>query len=246
MTDAEREMTRRSRRGFLALGVGAVAGVAGWRWLMAEPSDGGVPGRLRSVLHFDERVTRTALYRDGHLAPEFPRNAARMVRANGDIGLGDDVADADWRLEVVPYKSTEPVHKLDAPALRALPKVEHTTEFKCVEGWSTIVHWGGARLSDFTERYAKSSDKARYVSMQTPDGEYYVGLDMASALHPQTLLCYEMNGEPLTGEHGAPLRLAIPVKYGIKNIKRIGRISYTDERPDDYWAERGYDYYAAL
>ncbi|MBV9306300.1 MAG: molybdopterin-dependent oxidoreductase, partial [Acidobacteriaceae bacterium] len=67
-----------------------------------------------------------------------------------------------------------------------------------------------------------------------------------SALHPQTLLCYEMNGAPLTGEHGAPLRLVIPVKYGIKNLKRIGSITYTDQRPDDYWAERGYDYYAAL
>lgn len=69
---------------------------------------------------------------------------------------------------------------------------------------------------------------------------------MPSALHPQTLLAYEMNGKPLEAGHGAPLRLAIPVKYGIKNIKRIGSIEYTDERPKDYWAERGYDWYAGL
>ncbi len=62
--------------------------------------------------------------------------------------------------------------------------------------------------------------------------------------HPQTLLCYEMNGEPLTLEHGAPLRLVTPVKYGIKNIKRIGTIRFTDKRPADFWAERGYDWYA--
>ena len=82
--------------------------------------------------------------------------------------------------------------------------------------------------------------------MNTPDGVYYVSVDMPSALHPQTLLAWEMNGEPLTEEHGAPLRLVIPVKYGIKNIKRIGRIEYTDTRPKDYWEERGYDWYAGL
>jgi DMSO/TMAO reductase YedYZ molybdopterin-dependent catalytic subunit len=67
---------------------------------------------------------------------------------------------------------------------------------------------------------------------------------MASAVHPQTLLCYEMDGRPLTPEHGAPLRLVIPVKYGIKNLKQIGTIRFTDVRPADYWAERGYDWYA--
>ena len=83
-----------------------------------------------------------------------------------------------------------------------------------------------------------------YAALETPDGDYYVGLDMASALHPQTLLCYEMDGQPLTPEHGAPLRLVIPVKYGIKNLKQIGTIRFTDVRPADYWAERGYDWYA--
>jgi DMSO/TMAO reductase YedYZ molybdopterin-dependent catalytic subunit len=69
---------------------------------------------------------------------------------------------------------------------------------------------------------------------------------MASALHPQTLLCYEMNGTPLPPGHGYPLRLIIPVKYGIKNLKRIGNLSFSNERPPDYWFERGYDYYSGL
>ncbi len=86
----------------------------------------------------------------------------------------------------------------------------------------------------------------QYVGMETPDGEYYVGLDMESALHPQTLLAYEMNDKPLTEEHGAPLRLIIPVKYGIKNLKRIGSINFSNQRPRDYWAEQGYDYYSGL
>jgi DMSO/TMAO reductase YedYZ molybdopterin-dependent catalytic subunit len=82
--------------------------------------------------------------------------------------------------------------------------------------------------------------------MMTPDGEFYVGLDMDSLMQPQSLLCYEMNGQPLTPAHGAPLRLVIPVKYGYKNIKRIGTIRFTATRPADYWAEQGYDWYAGM
>lgn len=86
----------------------------------------------------------------------------------------------------------------------------------------------------------------QYVGLKTPNSKYYVGLDMESAMHPQTILAYEMNDQPLTLDHGAPLRLIIPVKYGIKNLKRIGTISFSDKRPGDYWARRGYDYYSGL
>jgi DMSO/TMAO reductase YedYZ molybdopterin-dependent catalytic subunit len=130
--------------------------------------------------------------------------------------------------------------------IRALPRVEQITQLNCIEGWTVIVHWAGARFADFTAKYVPQFRDARYVSMQTPDQAYFVGLDSASALHPQTLLCYEMNGADLTRAHGAPLRLVIPVKYGVKNIKRIGSITYTNERPEDYWANEGYDWYAGL
>ena len=80
--------------------------------------------------------------------------------------------------------------------------------------------------------------------MQTPDKQYYVGIDMPSALHPQTILCYEMNGKELQQNQGFPLRLIIPVKYGVKHLKRIGTMFFSNEKPADYWAERGYDYYA--
>jgi DMSO/TMAO reductase YedYZ molybdopterin-dependent catalytic subunit len=74
----------------------------------------------------------------------------------------------------------------------------------------------------------------------------YVGIEREVALHPQTMLVYEMNGQLLTPDHGAPLRLVTPLKYGIKQIKQIGRISYADTRPHDYWYEYGYDYDAGL
>ena len=79
-----------------------------------------------------------------------------------------------------------------------------------------------------------------------PDERYYVGLYLADCLHPQALLATHMNGKPLTAEHGAPLRLVIPHKYGIKNIKLITSIAYTQKRPTDYWYEQGYDWYAGL
>src|SRR5207248_5872294 len=102
----------------------------------------------------------------------------------------------------------------------------------------------GTRSGETPERARQPADLFDYVQLETPGGGYYVGLDMASALHPQTLLCYEMNGQPLTPDHGAPLRLVATVKYGIKNIKRIGTIRFLDTRPPDYWTERGYDWYS--
>ena len=138
------------------------------------------------------------------------------------------------------------VRQITLADIRALPKVEHVTQLKCIEGWSVVTQWTGARMSDFTEQFARESIEAPYIGMQTPDEGYFVGLDRASAMHPQTLLCYEMNGAPLAMEHGAPLRLAIPVKYGIKNIKRIGTITYSAKRPGDYWGEQGYDWYSGM
>ena len=153
--------------------------------------------------------------------------------------------------------NTEPDLALTLAEIKQLPRVEMVTQLKCIEGWSVIVRWAGARLADLIAKYPpltksgsdpdvmrRPDDVVGYVSLETPDSEYYVGIDMESALHPQTLLCYEMNGQPLSLKHGAPLRLVIPVKYGIKNIKRIGKITYTDKRPADYWAERGYDWYS--
>lgn len=143
--------------------------------------------------------------------------------------------------------------------VRTLPRVEMITEFKCIEGWSEIVYWAGVRLRDFLEAFPPQIENAsqlhpsefmnsfpEYIAFQTPDGQYYVGIERQVALHPQTLLAYEMNRQPLTPDHGAPLRLVTPLKYGIKQIKQIGRITYTNTRPRDYWHEQGYDYHAGL
>jgi hypothetical protein len=130
-----------------------------------------------------------------------------------------------------------------------LPRYELITQFKCIEGWSQIVHWAGVRMADFLEAYPPApinGKEPRFVYMETPDGDYYTGYDMHVCRHPQTLLVTEMMGVPLTQFHGAPLRLHMPTKYGYKQIKRIGLISYTNNQPDDYWTKLGYDWYAGL
>jgi DMSO/TMAO reductase YedYZ molybdopterin-dependent catalytic subunit len=170
-----------------------------------------------------------------------------MIRVNGRHGIREEVDLDAWELTVLgPDGETLGTHTMDD--IRALPKVELTVEHKCVEGWSHIVTWGGTPFSNFMALYedALGEDLTDFVSMETPNREYYVGLDMPSMKNPQMLLAYELQGETLPSEHGAPLRLATPSKYGIKCIKRIGTIEFTNEQPTDYWYERGYDWYAQL
>jgi len=243
--DAEHEAAARSRRAFLTLGAGAVAGYGGWAWLRSRPEDSSLEWPLRGMLGNNERVAE-AFFSDGHLAPSFDLSRVdAKTRLNGDVGLQSTLDKDHWVLNVRTPDSAD-TRQITMAQIRALPRVEQITQLNCIEGWTVIVQWAGARLADFTAKYARQGGDARYVGMQTPDREYFVGLDIASALHPQTLLCYEMNGAELTTAHGAPLRLVIPVKYGVKNIKRIGTITYTNDRPEDYWAGDGYDWYAGL
>lgn len=254
--EARRIMRRLTRRSFVTGGIAALAGLGGWSWLYTRSDEDEVHWPLRRVLEFNERINR-ALFRSDRLAPNFPRERAREPRVNGGYGLSAGFDPSRWKLHVEQAGSRPQTQELSLNDIKTLPRVEMVTEFKCIEGWSEVVHWAGARFFDFAAKYhlgtssgaapdpaGRPDDLLPYVRIETPDAGYYVGLDMPSALHAQTLLCYEMNGEPLPFDHGAPLRLVIPLKYGIKNIKRIGTILFTDHRPNDFWAEHGYDWYA--
>ena len=251
----DQEATRRTRRSFIGLGLAGLAGVLGWRYLLSQPDAAGTPAPFRRVLDANGRLS-AAYFRETRLAPEFAKSqGVREVRTNGRAGLESDIDLAAWRMVVQPYGGGK-AQEFTLADIKALPRVEMTTQLKCIEGWSIIVNWAGARFADFLAKYPLASrsgqplkdvanppiDFAPYVSLVTPDEEYYVGLDMHSAIHPQTLLCYEINGQPLSLEHGAPLRLVTPLKYGIKHLKRIGTIAFVDARPADYWAEQGYDW----
>jgi len=254
---AERQMRRLTRRGFITGGAAALAGLGAWRWLATATPEDGVPWPLRRVLRWNESLAESLGSPHG-LAPTFPSNAARgPARTNGLIGLDNDVDSTRWRLRVQHESRGEKTIRLQD--VLALPRHDLATEFKCVEGWNEVMHFSGVRFVDFATRFGLATrsgrapdplgnpkDLYRYVYLATPDEDYYVGLDMASALHPQTLLCDAMNGHPLSRQHGAPLRLYLAVKYGYKSLKRIGIIRFQDQRPADYWAARGYDWYAGL
>ncbi|MBC8103384.1 MAG: molybdopterin-dependent oxidoreductase [Cytophagales bacterium] len=248
--EAEARIRRLSRRSFLWAGLATGAGVGG---LVAfnkyAPESNGAKIPLRKVLGFNETVAQRLFYRPTHRAREFPRSAAEEPR-NNYKGTTPVVDLAAWRLRLSGLGDGAEDRKLTLADLRDLPRAEQTTELKCIEGWSTVVNWSGVRFVDFAKKYAPPSG-TEYVSMLSepadyPDERYYVGLHLADCLHPQTLLATHMNGTPLRVEHGAPLRLVIPHKYGIKNIKLITSIAYARERPTDYWYEQGYDWYAGL
>ena len=239
--------------GWFALASAVPVGV--YEWITHSVGAQGIKRPLRNVLNANEQIART-YFSDTHLVPTFPAEAAaKQARVNGFDGLKSPIPE-DWQLHV-DKQGSQPL-LLTVDDVKALPKYEIVYEFKCIEGWSQVQHWGGARLSDFMEKYKlgtrsgdaptpdNTDDLFKFVGMETPDKGYYIGIDMASAMHPQTLLAYELNGQPINAPHGAPLRLIIPVKYGVKNLKRIGRIFFADERPRDFWAERGYDYYVGL
>lgn len=246
----EREIARRTRRSFVGAAIAGAAGLAAWQWLRTRPESDGQPWPLRKTLEVNEKIAGK-LVSDQHRQPELPFGSApKNPRVNGDLGLTSDIDLAAWRLNLEGLAAGDGTGSLSVDAVKDFEPVNVAMRLCCIEGWSVAVNWTGTRFRDFAARYAPASGTSgkprKYVSMTTPDGDYFVGLDMASVLHPQTLLCYAIDDQPLTPEHGAPLRLVIPSKYGVKNIKRIGTISYTDQKPADYWTQQGYDWFAGL
>lgn len=128
--------------------------------------------------------------------------------------------------------------------IAALPKRVMNTRHCCVEGWSIIPRWGGTPLRDFLNLVAADTN-ARYVSVKCGD-DYYTGYDMPSALHPQTLLCYEAYSKPLSLEHGAPVRITMPTKLGYKSAKWISSLEITNTKPGGYWEDQGYEWFAGI
>lgn len=240
----EAEIRRLTRRSFATGAIAALVGGGAASWVATRGLEDGIPWPLRRVLRFNEGVSQ-AIYSPQRLAPEFSPQLATEPRVNGRVGLMNAATADNWTVHVTGAADRH----VPLSAIKQLPMHEMTTEFKCVEGWSRIVTWKGVRLADFLDKFGAAS---QYIGLTTPvDGKdaqgrpdrYFVGFDRPSAMHPQTLLCIEMNGQPLTEGHGAPLRLVSTVKYGYKCIKRISVIDLTNDCPADYWAKRGYDWY---
>ena len=178
--------------------------------------------------------------------PEFPRSQVKPEELLLNSFNGVPWIDpARYRLTVAGMVA-RPL-SLDLAALAALPQREIVIRHICVEGWSAIVAWGGVRLADVL-KLAQASSLGGYVYFESADG-YYESWDIASAMHPQTLLATHMNGDPLPAQNGAPLRLATPIKLGYKLSKWVTgiRVEPTLQASrKGYWEDQGYEWFAGL
>jgi DMSO/TMAO reductase YedYZ molybdopterin-dependent catalytic subunit len=201
---------------------------------------------LKEGLGFSDWAS-AQLFRRGHAAPTF---ADAELTPFEQFPINDyDVDDPgvsfeNWSLTVSGAVQKPGEYRLEQ--IQALPKVRQNTRHVCVEGWDVIGSFGGARLSDFLNLIGADTS-ARYLTVACAD-DYYESLDMATALHPQTLLCYEMYDRPLTREHGAPLRLSVPTKIGYKQAKYLTDLKVTNVLGGKvgYWEDQGYSSFYGL
>ena len=270
----QRRLARSTRRDFLLFGAGAVAAAAGAWWLLPDDARGlflpdgahhaldtlaaraGLTSARREAfldrtLTFDDDVAE-ALYSRHRRVRTYDKSDITALRNNYSGRTPSPAYLPQWKLAVSGLASGQSV-SLGLGALAGFPFVEQITRLVCVEGWSAVAWWGGIRFADFLAKYppAPGSRWAALESSVSLDGfglpdPYYVSLDLETAMHPQTLLATHYNGQPLTVEHGAPLRLVAPVKLGLKNIKAITDLDFSADEPDDYWAKRGYSKYDGL
>jgi DMSO/TMAO reductase YedYZ molybdopterin-dependent catalytic subunit len=232
-----KKFRKMSRRELLkvtpVLALGAFAIPSAQKWL------------LKNGLGFSD-WSSGLIFRTGHLASTFSDSELTPFEKFpiNDYDVDDPgVIFENWTLTVSGEVQKPGEYKLEQ--ILALPRVRQNTRHICIEGWDVIGRFGGARLSDFLKMIGADLT-ARYITVACAD-DYYESLDMGTALHPQTLLCYEMYDKPLTREHGAPLRLNIPTKIGYKQAKYLTDLKVT--RVLDrvgYWEDQGYSWFYGL
>jgi DMSO/TMAO reductase YedYZ molybdopterin-dependent catalytic subunit len=200
---------------------------------------------LRTGVAFTDWASAKWFRRD-HLAPTFADD--ELTPLDNFYVNTYDVDDPGVNLEkwtLTVGGDVERAGEYTLSQIQSLPKLTQNTRHICVEGWDVIGRFGGTRISDFLE-FVGARRGAKFLYVECAD-DYYESLDMASALHPQSLLCYEMYDRPLTREHGAPLRLRVPTKIGYKQAKYLTSLRVTDVVPKaGYWEDQGYPGYYGL
>ncbi len=243
MTDkADFNHVRISRRGLLGGSlVLAGAGVgAGALWSNPKLTDLG----LNSVSRWNDTV-QSALMSPHQLASSYPAEQITVpfpFNAFYPESQAPAVDSATWRLQVAGRVADRRPRTIEE--LRSMPQEVQTTRLICIEGWSAVGRWGGVPLNLFM-RSVGADLGARYVAFRCAD-DYWVSIDMPSALHPQTILATTFLDRPLPQEFGFPLRLRIPTKLGFKNAKHIVTIEITNDFPGGFWENQGYNWFAGL
>jgi DMSO/TMAO reductase YedYZ molybdopterin-dependent catalytic subunit len=228
------------RRMFLrqALSFGALSMLTGCD--IGEDDD--VEKLLWKISRFNDKV-QAFLFDPNRLAPTYPESAItkpfpfNAYYAEKDTPVVDG---ADYKLLVSGLVGDKTAWTLER--LRALPQVTQVTRHVCVEGWSAIGKWGGTPFHIFLDRIG-ADKRAKYVGFKCAD-KYYSSIDMATALHPQTLLALDYGDTALPPKYGYPLKLRVPTKLGFKNPKLIAEIYVTNDFPGGYWEDQGYNWFS--
>jgi DMSO/TMAO reductase YedYZ molybdopterin-dependent catalytic subunit len=264
---APRLLHHQSRRDFLVFGAGALAALAGGGFLLPQDTLSRLglrrnvrgnmdsPGEewfLNKALRVDDDVAE-ALYSVNRRVPTYTRSQITPLKNNYNGATPDPGYISGWTLTLGGLASGLSISLDIRNLLTRFPAHDQITRLVCVEGWSAIAWWAGLRFDDLLRAYPPMSQAkwARVESSVNLDASghpdpYFMSLDLATARHPQTLLATHFNGQPLTVDHGAPLRLLVPMKLGLKNVKAVTRITYVAQEPRDYWAERGYSRYDGI
>jgi len=231
------------RRDFLSAGGGIISAA-----LLAACDSRG-PKSAEKLLRYAERknlVVERALFR--HTAMDTPQRGAHDAGnklpsyfISKTVPIWNASERGEWALEVGGLVGN-PV-KLTLTDLQKLPRVSHRVNHYCVEGWTAIETWTGCRVSDLA-RLVRPAEDGRYIDFQSFDDGYHESWDLESALHPQTLIAYGLDGRMLGPAHGAPARLFSPVKLGYKNTKYLTRIMFLPEPNGGFWSDQGYEWYA--
>jgi DMSO/TMAO reductase YedYZ molybdopterin-dependent catalytic subunit len=235
-------MSGTSRRRFLANGLRG----AGLLALGGLACDSGRPhaGFLGLMERANEGFQR-ALFDPGRLAPELGEGEETAIEdfPKYKLSRAFPIAPAGWALAVKGLVARPMT--LSLADLRALPRTRTRVRHHCVEGWSAVASWDGVRVSEIA-RVVGVDPRARFVEFRSFDSGYWSSWDLESALHPQTVLAYAMNGAPLLVEHGAPLRLYGAVKLGYKMVKYLTEVSFLPVRTGGYWEDQGYEWFAGV
>lgn len=199
---------------------------------------------LKSMLRFNEHF-ESLLFSPSRLAPEEPESALTPERAFPSYFIADTMPfpPAGWSLKVGGMVARPGVFTL--AQLKTMPRTDMRVRHHCVEGWSAVAAWHGLRLSELA-RAVGIDPRVRYAEFRSFDENYWSSWDLGSALHPQTLLAYGMNGHDLHPDHGAPVRVYSAVKLGYKNVKYLTEVTFLATRSGGYWEDQGYDWFAGV
>lgn len=209
------------------------------------------PKAAERLLRYAERkneVVERALFR--HTSMDFAPAGAKLAGnalpsyfISKTVPIWNESERGVWQLEVGGL--VDRPMKLTLQNLIDMPRTHHRVNHYCVEGWTAVEQWTGVPVRDLA-KLAGVRSGAEYVDFESFDDGYHESWDIESALHPQTVVAYGLDGRMLSPAYGAPARVYSPTKLGYKNTKYLTRIMFLPNRTGGYWSDRGYEWYAGV